>query len=114
MTDLLSFVFVAQTATLVVTSLLLAYPVVAYARNVAYTRGLLLLASAFFVVTAAYTAAVLFHNSLVSEALDLAAALLAAAGTWQFARPYVRLDDEGVETPTVPDPTGGFESAGDD
>ncbi|NHN58763.1 MULTISPECIES: hypothetical protein [Halorussus] len=114
MRGLLSFVFIAQTATLVAASLLLVYPVVAYARNVAYTRGLLLLASAFFLVTGAYTAGFLFESSLVSEALDLVAALLAAAGTWHFARPYVRFDDAGVEAPTVGDPTGGFESAGDD
>ena len=114
MKDLFSFVIIAQTTTLVIACLLLAYPVVVYARNVAYTRGLLLLSGAFFVVTAAYASAVVLDNSLVSEVLDLTGALLAAAGTWEFARPHVRLDGGEVETPTVGDPTGGFESAGDD
>ena len=114
MRDLVSFVFIAQTAMLVATSLLLAYPVVAYARNVAYTRGLLLLAGAFFVVTAAYATTFWLDQSLVSEVLDLTAALLAAAGVWHFARPYVRLGDVEVEAPTVGSQTGGFESAGDD
>ncbi|MFC7080556.1 hypothetical protein [Halorussus caseinilyticus] len=114
MSDLLSFVFIAQTTMLVITSALLVYPVVAYARNVAHTRGLLLLAGAFLTLTVSYVASVPFGMTLVSSALDLAAALLAAAGVWQFARPFVRLDGGDVETTGVADTAGGFESAGDD
>ncbi|WP_137286843.1 hypothetical protein [Halorussus salinisoli] len=112
--DLLSFVFIAQTTMLVITSVLLAYPVVAYARNVAHTRGLLLLAGAFLTLTVSYVAAIPFGMTLVSSVLDLTAALLAAGGVWQFARPFVRLDGGEVETTAVDDTTGGFESAGDD
>ena len=114
MSDLSSFVFIAQTTMLVIASVLLVYPTVAYARNVAYTRGLLLLAAAFLSLTVSYVASIPLGLSLVSAVLDLSASVLAAAGIWQFARPFVHVDDRGVETPTVNDASGGFESAGDD
>ena len=114
MSDLVSFVLIAQTTLLVVVSFLLVYPVVAYAQNVAHTRGMLLLSGAFMVLMLTYVASFVFHADLVSGVLDLTAALLAAVGTWQFARPFVRLDGGDVETPTVGDAKGGFESAGDD
>ncbi|UPV99747.1 hypothetical protein M0R88_14655 [Halorussus gelatinilyticus] len=124
MSDLTSFVFIAQTTMLVITSVLLVYPVVAYARNVAHTRGLLLLAAGFLTLTFSYVASVPLGMSLVSSLLDFAASVFAAAGIWQFARPFVRLDGRDVETPTGGDATGGdaagddvtggFESAGDD
>lgn len=109
-----TFVLIAQTTTLVVASLLLVYPVVAYRRNVAHTRGLLLLAGAFLVLMATYVASFVFDMSLASAALDLIAALLAAAGVWEFARPFVRISDRDFETPTTDETSGGFESAGDD
>lgn len=112
--DIHTFVLIAQTTTLMAASLLLVYPVVAYGQNVAYTRGLLLLAGAFLVLMATYVASFVFHMSLVSAALDLTAALLAAGGVWEFARPFVRISDRGFETPTADETTGGFESAGDD
>lgn len=121
--DLTSFVFIAQTTMLVVTSVLLVYPVVTHARNVAHTRGLLLLAGAFLTLTVSYVASIPLGLSVVSSALDLGASVLAAAGVWQFARPFVRLDDHDVAQPTgdgalgddaEDDATGGFESAGED
>ncbi|MFC4450141.1 hypothetical protein [Halorussus aquaticus] len=114
MSDLVSFVFIAQTTMLVITCVLLVYPVVTYGRNVAHTRGLLLLAGAFFALTVSYVTAVAFGMTLVSSVLDLTASLLAAAGIWQFARPFVQFDEGTVETTAVGDTTGGFESAGDD
>ncbi|WP_162224164.1 hypothetical protein [Halorussus salinus] len=122
MSDLNSFVFVAQTTMLVLTSALLVYPVVAYARNVAHTRGLLLLGGAFLSLTVSYVASVPLGMSLVSSAFDFVASVLAAAGVWQFARPFLRLDGHEVGRPTgdgtpdddPDDATGGFESAGDD
>ena len=119
MSDLVSFLFVAQTATLVVTSLLLVYPVVAYARNVAYTRGLALLSAALFVLTATYVATFFYDLPVVSSLLDLLGATLVALGTWEFARPFVRTGDDVDPTAgNVPADseraTGGFERAGDD
>lgn len=112
--DFDTFVLIAQTTTLIVASLLFVYPVVAYRQNVAHSRGLLLLAGAFLVLMATYVAAFVFHMSLVSAALDLTAALLAAVGVWEFARPFVRISDREFEAPTTDETSGGFESAGDD
>lgn len=118
-----SFVLIAQTTALVIVSLLLAYPVVAYARNVAHTRGLLLLSGSFLTLTVTYVASFVYQMHAVSAAFDLLSALFAGAGSWEFAKPFVRSDDREVETPTVrsgsgEDPagnaTGGFESARDD
>lgn len=120
MTDLASFLFVAETATLVVASLLLVYPVVACARNVAHTRGLALLSASFFAVTATYVVTFFLDAPVVSGALGLLGATLAALGTWEFARPFVRTPDGDVGTTAASDPagrddgSGGFESAGDD
>lgn len=118
--SLVSFVLIAQTTALVIVSVLLAYPVVAYARNVAHTRGLVLLSAAFLTLTVTYVASFVYRTSAVSAALDLLSALLAAAGTWEFARPFVRADDrdvgtvETIETAAGESAAGGFESARDD
>lgn len=118
MSDLVSFLYVAQTATLIITSLLLVYPVVAYARNVAYTRGLVLLSAALFVLTGTYVATFFYHFPVVSSGLDLLGATLVALGTWEFARPFVHTDDDDPTAANVPTDsertTGGFERAGDD
>jgi len=117
--DLVALAFVAQTTALVVASLFLAYPLVAYGHNVAHTGGLAFLTGAFVATTASYVAFSVFDLGLVSAALDLLAALSLAAAMWAFARPFVRFDDTDPEAPSVrelatssPDePTGGFESA---
>ena len=114
MTDFATFAFFAQTTALVIVSLLLLYPIVAYAQNVAHTRGLLLLAGSFLTITVSYVVWVILEMTLVSTVLDLTAAVFLAMGVWQFARPFVRFGDEKLETPTVRDTSGGFESAGDD
>jgi hypothetical protein len=80
MTDIASFAFIAQTTVLVIATALLAYPVVAYARNVAHTRGLLLLSGSFLVLTFTYVVSFVFHLPLVSGILDLVSASLAALG----------------------------------
>jgi uncharacterized membrane protein YgdD (TMEM256/DUF423 family) len=112
--DITSFVFIAQTTILVIATVLLAYPVVAYARNVVYTRGLLLLSGSFLILTFTYVVSFVFHLPVVSGALDLASATLAAFGVWQLARPFIRFDGGDIETTTVSETSGGFESAGDD
>jgi hypothetical protein len=115
MSNVVSFVFIAQTTMMVITSVLLVYPVVTYARNVAHTRGLLLLGGAFLALTVSYVLAIPLGMSLASAAFDLVAAALASVGLWQFARPFVRFDGGEVETtPVATDSSGGFENAGDD
>lgn len=114
MTGFTTFVLVAQTTVLVAASLLLIYPVIAYSQNVAHTRGMLLLAGSFLVLTAAYVTSFVLDLDLVSTGLDLLSTVLLAFGTWEFARPFVSFGSEDVETPTVSDATGGFENAQND
>ena len=114
MTDLVTFAFIAQTTALVIASLLILYPVATHAHNVAHTRGLILLSAGFLTLTVSYVAWVVFDMGVESAALDLAAALLAAAGIWEFARPFVRFGDTEFETPTIDEASGGFENAEDD
>jgi hypothetical protein len=117
--DPVSVAFVVQTAALVVATLSLAYPLVAYGHNVAHTDGLAFLTGTLVATTASYVAFSVFHLGLVSAALDLTAALSLAAAMWAFARPFVWFDDAGPEPSAVrgvaespPDePTGRFESA---
>lgn len=114
MSRLVSFVMIAQTTALIFVSLLLVYPLVAYARNVAHTRGLALLAGAFLALTSTYAVTFLYQLSTVSAILDLFAALLAAGGVWEFARPFVGSDEREIEALTVEESSGGFESARSD
>ncbi|WP_135805607.1 hypothetical protein [Halorussus marinus] len=119
MSDLVTVGVAAQTAVLVIASLLLAYPLVAYGRYVAHTGGLALLTAALVATTASHVAFSVFEFGVVSAALDLAGALSLAAATWTFARPFVRFDDAGRVADvsddlgaSAPDePTGGFERA---
>lgn len=77
--------------TLTVTSLLLVYPVVRYAANVAHTRGFLALAGAFFLLTVAAVDALLFGPSLRVSAVVFLASLCGLVGTASFARQFVSL-----------------------
>lgn len=77
--------------TLLVTSLLLVYPVVRYAGNVAHTRGFLSLAAAFLLLTVAALDGLLFGESLRVSVVVLLASLAALGGTASFARPFLGL-----------------------
>lgn len=124
---------VVQTAALLAATLLLLYPVVAYAQNVAYTEGIVGLAVGLTLVSlsnlvgflpeATVRAAVPLvspHPLVVTTVLNLLAGLSGTAGVYFFAREFLpgrdgperRFDagdgdDEGGAT-------GGFETAGDD
>jgi hypothetical protein len=73
-----------------------------------------LLSGSFLVLTVTYAVSFVIHMDVLSAFLDLTAAVLAAVGTWQFARPFIRVESENVETTATDGATGGFESAGDD
>lgn len=77
---------------LLVTSLLLVYPVVRHADNVAHSSGFVALAVAFLLLTAAATDAFLVGPGLRNTALGFFASLAALAGTWVFARPFLPLE----------------------
>lgn len=114
MSGFATLVFVSQTTVLVAATLLLMYPVIAYRQNVAHTRGMLLLAGSFLVLTATYVTSFVFGLNLVSAALDLISTLFLIFGTWEFARPFISFGNEEIETPPVSDTTGGFENAQND
>lgn len=89
-----SILLTAQTATLVVASLLLLYPVVYYAWNVAYTEEILLLAASFVLLAAAYVTSFVLDWSLTSSTLDLLSALCAFAAMWRISTRFVGDDGD--------------------
>lgn len=90
--------------TLTVTSLLLIYPVVRYAANVAHSRGFLALAAAFLLLTVAAVDGLLFGASLRVSVFVFLASVCALAGTASFARPFCSLPTRLTEDPSHSDP----------
>lgn len=105
--------------TLTVTSLLLVYPVVRYAANVAHTRGFLALAAAFFLLTVAAVDGLLFGASLRASAVVFLASLCGLVGTASFARPFCSLptwltnDDDANPGPEPAAFEGRFDGGGE-
>lgn len=122
---------VVQTAALLAATLLLLYPVIAYAQNVAYTEGVVGLAVGLALVSLSNlvgflpeptvrTAVPLVspHPIVVTSALNLLAGLSATVGVYFFAREFLpgrdgpdrRFDDGDGEG----EASGGFETAGEE
>lgn len=105
--------------TLTVTSLLLVYPVVRYAPNVAHTRGFLALAAAFLLLTIAAIDGLLFGRSLSVSATVFLASLSGLIGTASFARPFCSLpawltsDDDASPGPEPAAFEGRFDGGGE-
>ena len=109
--------------TLLVTSLLLVYPVVRYSSNVAHTGGFVSLSTAFVLLTAAAVDGVLFGPGLRISLLVSLASLFGLVGTASFARPFLslrwlppaahRLDDSSSNTPEPAAYEKRFEQGGD-
>ncbi|MFB6221152.1 MAG: hypothetical protein ABEH90_06900 [Halolamina sp.] len=78
-----------NTLTLLVTSLLLIYPVLRYATNVAHTTGFVSLAFAFFLLTVAAVHGLLSGRTDGVSMLIVAASLFALLGSFAFARPFL-------------------------
>lgn len=104
-------ILLAQAALLLITSGLLIYPVLAYARNVAYTEGILFLAFAFFATTAVGVIDFVFGATTVANGVRLLGAASALAGVWFFARDFVSFfgEREGDFGEYVEDFGGGDE-----
>lgn len=77
--------------TLLVTSLLLVYPVIRYSSNVAHTGGFVSLSAAFVLLTMAAVDGVLFGASLRVSVVVFLASLFGLVGTASFARPFLSL-----------------------
>lgn len=117
---------IVQTAALVGATLLLLYPVVAYARNVAYTEGIVALAVGLALVSVSNVVLLLPeatvrsavpvvspHPLVVSSTLNLLAGTAGTVGVYFFAREFL---PDGGAAATVGErdgapATGGFESA---
>lgn len=93
---ILDFVGFSAAGLLLLVSVIIVYPLFAYARNVAYTEGLFLLASGFFLVTAVTVFEVVFPADAVADALRVPAAVAALTGTWYFARDFVDVHGDDV------------------
>ncbi|MFP4632542.1 MAG: hypothetical protein ACLFMT_03790 [Halobacteriales archaeon] len=105
--QVLWYTVVFHTGLLVVTSLLLVYPLLAYARNVAYTEGLASLATAFFMITAVIITDFWLDMPVASNLARFLAAAAAFVGIWFFARDFVHVDGMDLEI-------GGFGDEWDD
>lgn len=102
-------VLLAHTAILVVASLFMLYPVVAFAWNVAYTREMQLLSLAFLLLAGGYVAGVVVESAAASNALDLASAVLTFWAMWRLATrvPDVGDTDASFDS-TAPEVEDGF------
>ncbi len=107
MSTFLTIYVLAATAALMLTSLLLVYPVFAYARNVAYTEGIVFLALAFFMITVVAVSDFLLELRLLANVARLAGAVSGFVGIWYFARDFIQIEELDL------DYAGGFD-LGDD
>jgi len=111
-----------QIAALLAASIMLVYPVVAYAQNVAYTEGLVGLAVGFFVLTFSNLFGLLVDNDVIAPALDssagvrafmnFGASICALVGIYYFTRQFIDTDDAGFDSSTI-EHTEGFDDADD-
>lgn len=102
MADLLTFVLITHTALLVLTSVLLLYPVLAYTRNVVYTEGFVLLALAFLILTFVNITDIVFGWVTVANAARVLAAASGTAGVWYLAREFISTGSGTAEWGSLP------------
>ncbi len=84
------YLLLAQATVLLLTSLLLVYPVVAYARNVAYTEAFVSLALAFFSVTVVGLLDFVLNAKTPANVVRLLGGALGFLGVWFFARDFIK------------------------
>lgn len=107
--SLVTLILLAHTAILVVASLLLAYPVVSYSWNVAYTREIQLLSISFVLLAGGYVAGMIFQLDVASNGFDLASALIAFWAMWRLATRFVAPEEADVVIESMgQESEGGF------
>lgn len=107
--SIVTLVLLSHTVILVVASLLLLYPVISYAWNVAYTREIQLLAISFVLLAGGYVAGILFRSDLASNAFDLFSAIAAFWAMWRLATRFVQPEASDVSLESMGnDSDGGF------
>lgn len=92
------------------------YPVVAYAQNVLYRDGVLLLVAALACLTVGAVLELVVDATAAGALLEVlayvwyaASSLVAVAATWQFAREFVDVADGGSLGVDADSFSGGFE-----
>ncbi|NHX35068.1 MULTISPECIES: hypothetical protein [Halolamina] len=106
-------VLAAQTAVLVVVSLAILYPVVAYARTLLYTDAVSLLAASVLVFTAGSVLEEGLGMTTASEGTYLFSCLCFAASVWLFAREFVRVGGSSFDADDAPASSGFGGETGD-
>lgn len=105
-------ILVAHGGIMLVMSVFLVYTLMSYARNVAYTEGVVLLALAFMSVSLVISLDFFFGMDTLANAVRFSGACFALAGVWFFARDFVRVGTESGYLPE--DFEGGGEEGFDD
>lgn len=83
--------FIGQAVVLVATTVLIVYPVVAYARNVAYTEAFVFLALSLVSLTVVGILDFLFAAHTPANVVRLLGGAFAFAGVWFFARDFIHV-----------------------
>ena len=104
-------VFLIQTAILVVVSLAVLYPVVAYAGAVLHTEAVSLLALSVFVFTVGSVLEEAMGMATASEGVYLLSSLCFAGSVWLFAREFLRVTDPSFGAGDGREESAGFDSA---
>lgn len=103
-------VLAAHGTLMIIVSVFLVYTVMAYSRNVAYIEGIVLFALAFLSVPLVISLDFFFGMSTLANAARFSGACLALAGSWFFARDFVRV---GTDSGYGFDSLGGFDDERD-
>lgn len=104
-------ILAAHGSLMILVSVFLIYTVSVYSRNVAYTEGFVLFALAFLSVPLIISFDFFFELDTLANAVRLSGACFALAGTWFFARDFVRV---GTDSGYGFDSQGGFDDGRDD
>jgi hypothetical protein len=104
-------VLAAQTVVLVVVSLAILYPVIAYAQTLLYTDAVTLLAASVLVFTAGSVLEGGLGMVTAAEGTYLLSSLCFAGSVWLFAREFVRVGDPSFDADDTPGASPGFDGA---
>lgn len=104
-------VLAVQTAVLVVVSLAILYPVVAYAQTLLHTDAVSLLAASVLVFTAGAVLEEGLGTTTAAEGIYLLSSLCFAGSVWLFAREFVRVSGSSFDADDAAPASSGFDRA---
>ena len=108
LSEIPQYILFGQSAVLTITSIVIIYPLVAYARNVAHTEAFVMLALALFSVTFVTIFEFVLGMFTVANFFRLLGGIFVLAGIWFFARGFINI--RGSDRMFH----GGFEDGKDD